>query len=814
MSAKKRAGKKAKGNRTLKRLKRLFWALAIIAALLAAGLWSLPRLNAYQENGEARLTGLKAPARIVRDAKAMPYIYAAGLRDAVMAQGYAMAQDRMFQMQLGRMSVAGRLCELAGEKARGLDIRMRTIGLYRVAAKHEKMLDPAERDFLQAFADGVNAYLTQHAGDLPWSFALAGIKPAPWRVVDSLAIYHYLSWSTSANLKAEIIAQMLVDRLGREKALEIFPLNLHPEDPPDTAPAAAPVAPAARLGLADDPTILAYAQGLGIRWGSNNWVVAGEGGAKPILANDPHLSPKILPGIMYPCAIITDKIRAVGVTMPGIPGILIGRNQYVAVGSTNSYGDVQDLYVETIDPQDPTHYLEGERSIPFEVISETLKIKDAGAPDGFRTEQVNIRLSRRGPVVSGVLKGMRTDKVMSLRWAPAETMGPFLGLRELIQCRSVDDLQAVIAKIGNLLFNFVAADVKGNIAFRAAGKLPIRAAGDGTIPHVVDGSGDNWQGWIPFDQMPHVGNPERGWVGTCNHKTVPRDYPYYYSSYFAPTYRYRRMAQLLDAPGVKSPDDHWAFQRDDLNLLARRLTPSMVKALAGDPGTKVLADILAAWDHHDRAEAAAPLVFQIVFLRFAEEVYKDELGPKLTKLMLETWYFWQQRLAKMAEAGQWSWFDDTTTPDVKEGAKELWVRAGKRALAELAPALGSDPRAWQWGRAHRLVLVHPIRREGFGVELIGGGSSPMGGSGETLYRGSYPPSKLFEIDNAAALRMVVDLNDNDKVMAVVPGGVTGLLFSAHLTDQLGHYLNGGKVYWWFSDKAIAEHAKTTLVLKP
>jgi penicillin amidase len=301
----------------------------------------------------------------------------------------------------------------------------------------------------------------------------------------------------------------------------------------------------------------------------------------------------MMPSPWYPIGIITPEMRFVGVGIPGTPSLTIGRNDHIAVGVTNSYGDTQDLYIETVDPKDPNRYLEGGVSIPFQWVEETLKIKDKKATEGYRKETIRIRMTRRGPVVSEVIPGIKINHMVTLRWAPFETMGPSLGLDKVQQARSVDEIREALKEVNWIGLNFVFADTKGNIGWQTSGKLPIRSQGEGTLPYIVRDGRDNWIGWIPFDKMPRSYNPERGWLGTCNHKTFKEDYPYYYSSHLSPSYRYRRLSQLLDAPGLKSVDNHWQFQRDTMNLMAKEITPIMVKALKVHEDTKVMADILS-----------------------------------------------------------------------------------------------------------------------------------------------------------------------------------------------------------------------------
>jgi penicillin amidase len=795
----------------------LFAVILVVVALLAVP-YGLRRLNGYRADGTLVLPGLKKPVTVTRDEKGMSFIRAGNLDDALLAQGFVTARDRLFQMQLVRMIAQGRISELAGDRGKGLDIRMRTIGIHRIAKKHAGILNEKTRRFFQKYVDGVNAFIKTRPEEIPLEFKLAGIRAEPWTVADSLSVAYFMCWDTSGNIQHEITAQMLIDKLGPRKAEELFPINLNPDDPQRKPAAAASYESPrkARLNLIADRALRGYLAHGPLAIGSNNWAVAPRlsKSGKPIVADDPHLDPRILPGVWYPCGLITPEFRIVGVAVPGIPAMVIGRNEHVAVGVTNSYGDSQDLYIETVDPKDPGRYLEGEKSLPFKVIEETLRIKDGNSKDGFRKEKHKIRFTRRGPVISGLFPGPGTDKVITMRWAPAETMGPELGLDGLLRARSADDVRDVLKKVNLIMLNFVFADKEGNIGRHTSGKLPIRSPGCGAIPHAVTDSGDTWKGWIPFDEMPHMYNPDRGWVGTCNHYLVGKDYPYYYSSYASGSYRYRRLKELLDKPGARSAEDHRQFQRDKMNLMAAKIAPVMARALKADDRTKEMARILARWDFRDDKDKAAPLVFQAVYNTFATLVFRDELGPQLTLIMLGNRNFWYERLQSMVLAGESPWFDNRDTKDRVETRDELFVQAALDVREKLGKALGADPAKWTWGEVHQIEFVNPIRRSGFGKSLLGGGRYPMGGSSETLYRAMYDFGKPYGVTVPASLRMVADLGDDEKVLAVLPGGVVGRSFEPHQKDQIPAYMNGDKVCWWFSDGEIERHAKSEQVLKP
>jgi len=383
-----------------------------------------------------------------------------------------------------------------------------------------------------------------------------------------------------------------------------------------------------------------------------------------------------------------------------------------------------------------------------------------------------------------------------------------------MSCRTVKEIRRALKDFNIIALNYVFADTKGNIGWQTTGKLPIRTQGEGLVPYVVKDSADNWTGWIPWEDMPHAVNPARGWLGTCNHLTVDRDYPYHYTTHASPSYRYRRLIELMDVPGKKSVDEHWSFQRDMLNLMAKKIVPVMSRALQAHEDTRQMGQILSEWDLTDSPDKAAPTIFQEVYREFALRVYSDELGAELARTMLDRWYFWQERLQKMVLENESTWFDNINTTDRKETRDDLFHQAALIAAKNLESKLGTDPAKWLWGKLHRHEFVSPIRRSGLGAEWLGGGSHPAPGSGQTLYCGIYDFNEPYKVTVSASMRMVADLADPDKILAVLPGGVAGRQFDPHTTDQVKSFMDGSKAYWWFSDKAIKEHTKNTLTLNP
>ena len=777
--------------------------------------------NDYQREGKLAITGLKHPARVLRDENGMAYIYAQAMQDAFLVMGFVTAQDRLFQMELTRLVAAGRISELAGAKALPLDRRMRTIGIRRQAVRHAALLDNDSRWPFEQYVRGVNAFIRAHGDSHHLEFKLAGLVPQPWTVVDALSVLYYMSWSTSANIKTEIVARMLIEKLGPTRARSLFPLNINPDEErvPVSSPPDEPIA--AAVGASDvdpsmDENLNAYLERGTLGIGSNNWAAGPRfaAGGKPVVASDPHLDGRILPGPWYPCGLITPKHRIVGVHIPGLPAMPIFRSDHLAVGITNAYGDVQDLHIETLDPADGAHYLEGARSIPFAIREETLRYRDKKAPGGMAEEKLTIRSTRRGPVISNVFPGMGGERVVSLRWAAIEVMRPQARFIDALTARSVKAFQDAIRDWYAIVLNFVCADIDGNIGWIVSGQLPIRASGDGTVPLVVANSEDNWTGWIPFAEMPRSLNPQKGWVGTCNHKTVTADYPYYFSSRFAASYRYRRLKQLMQSALRLDAEDHYRFQRDTLNLMAERLAPVMADVLLAHDDTREMGALLARWNHRDDPDLVGPAVFHAVYNRLALRVFEDDLGPEAARAMLNRWYFWQERFQQMVENGQSSWFDDIHTADVEETLADMIHLAGQDAHALLTDRFGRDMGRWRWGRAHSIEFVSPIRRQGLGKGWLGGGRHPAAGSVATLHRGMYQFDTPFDVTVSANLRMVADLNDPHKVLAVLEGGVAGRVFHPHAHDQVKAFLDGQKRFWWFSDAQIQAHARSELALNP
>ncbi|MEM1262012.1 MAG: penicillin acylase family protein [Pseudomonadota bacterium] len=795
-------------------------------AMVAIGIvlvWrAITPLNERQTAGQLRLSGLTAPVRVMRDGNAMPYIYAANLSDAFIAQGFVTGQDRLFQVEVAKRAATGRLAEVFGRGPNDvvlkLDREARVIGFHRLAEQQATALSATVRNRLQAYIDGLNAYITTRSATHPVEFRLAGFEPEPWTIEDLLAIVFYLGWGSAANFDAELVAHQVIQRIGPDAFAEIAPLVVNPDVAEQTGVADTVQHNTERWTGSSHP-LAAWTDG-GVRQfglgGSNNWALSGAraGQTAAIVTNDPHLDSRNLPGPWHPVGLFTPDLRVVGVSA-GLPGVTIGRNQYIAFGVTNAYADTVDLYVETVDPRNPDNYLEGDQSLPFTTLIEPIRVLDSEADGGFVTETLTVKSTKRGPVISDNDSSTVTNTVLSLRWASAEFIGPELGVDRLMNARNVTEALAAIEATGIISLNFVVGDTDGRVARRASGAAPVRLRGDGMAPFVVRDGNDNWAGRIPADEMPGEIDPARGWTGSANHFTAPDDYPYLYTTYASPDFRYRRIRELLSS-GTISADAAWRAQYDTVNVFARDTVPILLGALSTVETTELrdLASILDDWDFQDDADAVAPTIFQEIIRQLAQLTFTDELGDEAAAAYLSNWYVWQQRFDKMLSEGNSKWFDDKRTPEI-EDLPALIRRAGLAALERLTETYGTDRSAWRWGDVHRIEFSGPLRREGLVGQLTGNRSVRMAGSGETLLRTLYPYDEPFHSKWFASLRMTADLADTEKVRAVLPGGAVGRTLHPHLDDQIDPWSRtDAAVYWWFSDEAIETNARQTLTLVP
>jgi penicillin G amidase len=765
-------------------LRWLGWTLLGLAALVAAGAgggyWWL-RQSLPQVAGEIEVEGLEAPVVIVRDRFAIPHIEAGSLLDATFALGFVHAQDRLFQMEFRRRLGAGRLAEIVGPAALPSDRFMRTLGLYRLAEASLAHLDPGTLAWLQAYADGINAFLASRTGPLPPEFLILGhVEVEPWRPADSLVWLRLMALDLGVNYRDELLRARLARRLSDEQIADIWPS--YPDGAPTTLVEVARALPWDELAAALPP---APPGGIG----SNAWVVAGSrtSTGAPLLANDPHLGLRA-PGVWYLTHLRAPEIELVGASMAGVPGIVLGHNGTIAWGFTNTGADVQDLFVERLDPEDPARYLLPGGTAAFERREEIVRIK--GAPP----LTLAIRQTRHGPVISDLIPDagglFGSEHVVALAWtALAEDDRAAQALLRIGLARNWRQFVEATRDLGAPMQNILYADTSGQIGFIAPGRVPLRRNGDGRWPVPGWTGAHDWDGRVPFEALPRAVDPPGAILFNANNRVVPEDYPYLLTADWEAPYRARRLGQLLGA-GPFALQDFAAIQADELSLLAQDLLPMMLTAEPGGPGAADAMARLGAWDRVMRADAAEPLLFAAWYRELSRLIYADELGDTFEGF----WGVRPQFMHRILTARQ-VWCDDARTGRI-ETCEELATAALEAALVDLSRRFGADPAAWRWGEAHPATMDHPLFEREVVLDRLFNIRVESGGDSVTVNVGHFRPAdrrRPFASTHAAGYRAIYDLADLNRSSFVAATGQSGNPLSPHYRDLTDLWASGRSV---------------------
>jgi penicillin amidase len=801
-----------------------------------------------------------APIEIIRDRDAVPHIYAATARDAYFGQGFVHAQDRLWQMEFQRRIGQGRLSEILGENTLPLDRYLRTLGVYRAAQGDWQTLPAKAREYIEAYIAGVNAFLAGHRGKLPPEFLILRTRPEPWTGPDVLVWAKMMAWNLSGNHRNETLRRDIVDRVGEERAAELMPG--YPEDGraivdvsrasscPSRATGVAPDedargggTPAALSGRATQEinelidsvrSLMAASNETGAGLGSNNWVVDATKSATgaPVLANDPHLGTGI-PSIWYLAHISGGDLDAIGATVPGLPSIVIGRNRKIAWGVTSMIPDTQDLFQErlasvgtsvTFVTESPkpestrTAALphSGAEAEPVQCIIETIKIK--GKPSV--THQV--RITRHGPLITDATQADKPDDErdhLALRWTALDpgdtTITAFLDLNEASDWQS---FQSALRSFVSPPQNFVYADVGGNIGYMAPGRIPIRKSGDGSVPSQGWTGAQEWIGSVPFEELPQAFNPAEHWIATANNRTAPEGYPHFLGRDWAPPYRVRRIAEMLNAKTKLTLADHQAIQSDTISTQAREILPDMLALIepANELERKTLG-ILKDWDCDMRTDSPAASIWAAWVRRLPRALLGAELGPSIigdyeTELA-HTGPVVAKLLKQIADVSQPQRGDLTSAQGIALG-RDAVTQTFRESLQELKTRLGDDISAWRWDRLHKVKFPHqpfthvpPLRR--FFDREIG-----FGGDGSSVNPGPYSVDGDFAQDWAAMYRQIIDMSALDGGRFIQAVGQSGHFLSRHYCDYIDDWRTIRYRPMRFTRKAVDDGRAATLRLEP
>lgn len=731
---------------------------------------SLPQLD-----GEMRLAGLSAPVEILRDGDGIVTIRAQDETDAVFALGFAHAQDRLWQMDFTRRTGAGRFSELLGARTLPHDRFMRTLGLARVAVQNLEVLPDDTRAVLDAYAAGVNAFLETRSGPLPPEFQVLRYSPEPWRPEHSLIWGRLMAFQLSGNWRDEILRARLAGRLTPEQIAFLWPAYGD-----DTATTLRDLAEATR-GLPLERFAAVIPQHIVPKEASNAWVVSGKRSATgaPVLAGDPHLGLSA-PGFWYLARIETPERTLVGATAPGLPFVVLGQNGDVAWAFTTTHSDTQDLFIEQVNADDPTHYDTPEGPQAFEMRQETIAVR------GEDSRSIMVRETRHGPVISDAI-GDRlddlpaavngADKVLALAWPALRADDrTAVAMHAINRARNAKDIETALADIGSPQQNIVYAD-RDSIGFAVAGRTPLRKNGDGRQPVPGWGGDYDWIGEVPAKALPHGRDPKSGVFINANNRVAPEGYRYLLSADWPAPYRAARIETLLADQGdaEASVEGAAAMMLDTVSLSARTLLPLLLATRPSNKRAKEAIAILDTWDGGMVRDKAAPLIFEAWAYALTEALMADELGPAFDAFQRPNAAILSRILTETGD-----WCDNVITEAVETCLGQLSASLNT-ALDDLNARFGVPLRDLRWGTAHVAPLAHPVLSHVPLFEALFGFPVETPGGGDTLNRGSFAVrpggAGSFAHIHGPGYRAVYDLADPENSRFMIATGQSGNPFS-------------------------------------
>ncbi len=797
-----------------------FVLTVIVLAVLGALAWfySVARSALPQLDGTVKVPSLTARVTVIRDGNGVPTIEAANFDDLFFAQGYVTAQDRLWQMDMMRRFAAGDVSEILGEAFLKHDREQRILGLRVAAQKALEVSSAQNRAHFEAYARGVNAYIESHRDRLPIEFRILRYSPRPWALEDStLIVSQMVKDLNHYPYRDALEREKILARLGPELTADLY-INSSWHDRPPTVdrptldqdtdqenrprrtigssvaslPGGAELQNFARAPESDSERMVI---------GSNNWVVSGAHtvSGKPLLSNDMHLGHQ-MPNLWYEAHLRCGAFDAVGVTLPGLPYVIVGHNQRIAWGFTNIGPTVEDVYIETFNPDGQYLTPDGWKAPAHR--SEVIHVK--GKPDAV----VDVALTRHGPVITELIPG--ETRKLALRWTLYDgTHDPFF---EVDSAQNWKEFRSVFSAFDAPGQNVVYADVDGNIGYQATGKIPIRASGDGSLPENGSDNAHEWTGYIPFDKLPSVYNPPSGIIATANGRSAPDGYPYSISTGWEAPWRTARIYRVLESGKKFSAADMLALQMDIYSeadrYFAERFVYSVDHARNASARTKQAAELLRGWDGRMTADSAAPIIAYQARAQLARLLLEPKLGAAPTD---------PKQAAATLSWKTYSWgMQSVWLENVVHHQPPGWLPAAYASYDELLTAAvesavnGSDaPKdlaAWKWGEFRPVEIQHPILgRVPWLQRWTGPGTRPQSGSGYTV--------KAVSPSHGPSERLTVDLSDLDQSTLNLVTGEAGNFLSPYYMDQWKAWYEGYTFDLPYSEKAVAASREHELVME-
>lgn len=795
----------------------------VFSALLRPFLQRLDKSSLPKYGGKLSLAGLKRPVTVRGDSFGIPHVSAADESDLFFAQGFLHAQERLWQMEISRRFLSGRMAEVFGDFALpwqdlsvqfrrrttvDLDYFMRLLGIRTAAEASDDLLSEELRARLNAYVAGVNRYIEQ-CDKLPWEFRLLRHRPEPWRPQDTLTIGKGFALLLSTALYTRLNFIAVADKLKDqpEKLRELFPGGVI-----DTPVIARTVRDQIEGLRRFSSGALAASDWHPAGHGSNSWTIAPNrsttGGA--ILCNDPHLR-LTLPSIWYLMHLKSaarfnrpDGYEVWGASIPGCPLVQIGHNRSIAWGITAAVCDDIEIYRERIHRLDPNLYRVGHDWRKIESHRELIGIRRS------KPMETTVRRTRHGPVISDFNDTASGGEILSVRWTAHEPSEEMRSLYGVNGATDWEEFNEGLRHHGAPSLNFIYADRAGNIGYALAGKIPLRAEVPDLLPLPGWDENNDWHGYIPFDELPRIYNPPEGVIASANNRIADSEYPYL-SHFFEPPHRFRRIGQLLQAREKHSVEDMATIQLDEVSLQAKELIATLRSELeqvsCESPAVKTAVDNLLAWDGRCGERSVASAIFHVFHHRLLVNLLGGDLGEELFTAYVEMLNQCIAPTDRILANPQSPWF-------VSRSRYEVVGLSLREACAELTDALGTNVSAWHWGKIHCLNMNHSLGRAPLLRNVLGIGPLRTPGSGTTINLGFYRHSNPYAHTVGPSLRFIADMGIHPSSEFILPSGQSGHPWSSHYRDQTALWLRGKRITTFAGDQERQPTGDSHLELLP
>lgn len=744
-------------------------------------------------NGEFQLSGLENSVEIFRDEFAVPYVQAQSDLDASFALGFLHAQERLFQMDIMRRIGFGRLSEILGKKTIPFDRMFKTLRLGKISMENYQNLQDPYKSHIEAYCDGVNSFIEQANGNFQIEFSLLNYHPEKWKPEHTLVIGKLLAWELNISWWTDIAFTSLIQKFGEEKVKEIIPS--FDENAPTIIPdflAELPVIPTNFLET--DQMFRKFFGMEGTHIGSNNWVVGNKRSAsgKPIIANDPHLSFQT-PSKWYVVSIRSNNWNVDGFSLPGVPVIVIGKNENLTWTMTNVMADDADFYIEKLDSSE-TKYLLDSSWQKLSIESDSIFVKD--------TSNIEIisKWTHRGPIISHIhpYSSVNNDSLLnqlnvSMRWTALELHSELQAIYDINIAKSENEFKLGAKKFTAPGQNFVYADKEGNIGYVCAAKLPIRKTNLTTF--VFDGttSINDWTGFVEFDDMPMFSNPSSGFIATANNKTM-ENYKYHISNLWEPPSRIKRIVEMLQSKELHSVEDFMIYQNDFYSHYAAEIVPHIIVSFSNaqikDKNLKTAIELLKNWDFVFEKESQTPAIYAVFYQKLLENIFLDKMGKTLFEEYIFISNIPHRKITELLSQNYSSWFDDINTEKI-ESKDDIIRKSLIDALVNLEKEFGKDIVEWQWGKMHQLTFKHLFSGESkIANYFFNIGPFEMSGDGTTVNNMEYSLREPFEVKLGPSMRFIHDFSEPEKFYFILPTGQSGNPFSKHYDNMTELWLEG------------------------